>query len=360
MKRIMTFVLVSGAVVGCHVDSTGAGASGDPAAPRVPVTVSQKLDPDGTCPGGGVKVVSGFDADADGKLSEAEAKSSAVFCADPAILRLVKVSAEGAGAACPAGGQKVEIGLDNGDGGGTASDGELQSGEVDSTTYVCNGAPGSKGADGANGIDGVNGADGKDGANGVDGKDGANGVDGKDGTNGADGKDGTNGADGKDGTNGVDGKDGADGKDLVHMKVYDASNHFIGEAMTFWATGVAVRTPAGNIVDINWDGSFLEGEIGYDAAACAGDNRWLMSPSPTAYTFSNLLVWEATTGNLYKVDDTGAAGGMASSVLFAGASYWGWGDCYPTGDSYGWPLSPITRTEAGLPETFSAPLRLVP
>lgn len=44
---------------------------------------------------------------------------------------------EPAGSNCAMGGVRVDIGLDNGDGGGIARDGTLQAGETDSTQYVC-------------------------------------------------------------------------------------------------------------------------------------------------------------------------------------------------------------------------------
>jgi hypothetical protein len=46
---------------------------------------------------------------------------------------------EPAGGNCTGGGRLIRSGLDNGDGGGTAEDGVLQSGEVDQTTYFCDG-----------------------------------------------------------------------------------------------------------------------------------------------------------------------------------------------------------------------------
>jgi hypothetical protein len=61
---------------------------------------------------------------------------------------LVKTSTELAGANCPDGGIKVETGLDNGDGGGTARNAVLEPGEVDATSYVWNYANGAGGADG--------------------------------------------------------------------------------------------------------------------------------------------------------------------------------------------------------------------
>lgn len=61
---------------------------------------------------------------------------------------LVTTTAEAAGVNCANGGRKVDSGLDNGDGGGTARDNILQAGEIDATTYVCNGAPGATGPEG--------------------------------------------------------------------------------------------------------------------------------------------------------------------------------------------------------------------
>lgn len=64
---------------------------------------------------------------------------------------LIAMTAEGPGANCANGGQKIDSGLDNGDGGGTANDGILQAGEIDATSYICNGAAGANGANGADG-----------------------------------------------------------------------------------------------------------------------------------------------------------------------------------------------------------------
>ena len=46
---------------------------------------------------------------------------------------------EPAGDNCQFGGTKISMGLDNGDGGGTADDGILQSGEIDTVYFVCHG-----------------------------------------------------------------------------------------------------------------------------------------------------------------------------------------------------------------------------
>jgi hypothetical protein len=53
---------------------------------------------------------------------------------------LFRITREGPGVSCPTGGQKIDVGLDNGDGSGVAGNGTLEAGEIDQTTYVCNGA----------------------------------------------------------------------------------------------------------------------------------------------------------------------------------------------------------------------------
>lgn len=73
---------------------------------------------------------------------------------------LLQTSSEAAGSACLTGGLRLDAGLDDGAGAGHARDGILQPGEVDATSYVCNGA---------NGLDGIDGSDGADGRDGVDG-----------------------------------------------------------------------------------------------------------------------------------------------------------------------------------------------
>ncbi len=42
--------------------------------------------------------------------------------------------------ACPTDGEQIRVGADDGDGGGTAGDGQLQEGEVDDAVVVCDDA----------------------------------------------------------------------------------------------------------------------------------------------------------------------------------------------------------------------------
>jgi hypothetical protein len=54
---------------------------------------------------------------------------------------LISMSSEPRGGNCSAGGVRIDVGLDNGEGGGNAGDLVLQPGEVDQTRYVCNADP---------------------------------------------------------------------------------------------------------------------------------------------------------------------------------------------------------------------------
>lgn len=117
------------------------------------------------CAAGGKKIESGLDngdgggVSRNGVLEAGEVDATTYVCNGAAgsngadgYNSLVKTTAESPGANCAAGGRKVESGLDNGDGGGTARNGVLEAGEVDATTYVCNGAAGTNGVDGFNSL----------------------------------------------------------------------------------------------------------------------------------------------------------------------------------------------------------------
>ena len=59
---------------------------------------------------------------------------------------LIKTTAEAAGDNCENGGTRVDIGLDDN------SNGMLETVEIDSTEYICNGVTGTIGADGTDGF----------------------------------------------------------------------------------------------------------------------------------------------------------------------------------------------------------------
>ena len=111
------------------------------------------------CTVGGKKIDAGLDNGdgggiaGDGILQSGEIDSTEYVCNGvSATSSLIAVTDEAAGSNCTVGGKKIDIGLDNGDGGGIAGDGIFQSGEIDSTEYVCNGTDGSDGSSATNSL----------------------------------------------------------------------------------------------------------------------------------------------------------------------------------------------------------------
>lgn len=102
-------------------------------------------EPEGAnCPYGGQRVDTGTDVDGDGELDDDEILSTSYVCngsdgsdGSDGSAALVSTADEPAGANCAEGGIAVYVGNDD-DG-----DGTLDSGEVDSTSYICDGEDGS-------------------------------------------------------------------------------------------------------------------------------------------------------------------------------------------------------------------------
>jgi OmcA/MtrC family decaheme c-type cytochrome len=118
-----------GALVACAGDN-GANA-----------LVSSSAEPAGAnCPFGGTKLEVGVDANGNGTLepSEVGATGTSYVCNGDGQTSLVRTSPEPAGANCPFGGTKIETGHD------TNNDGTLDTDEINAsaTTYVCNISPG--------------------------------------------------------------------------------------------------------------------------------------------------------------------------------------------------------------------------
>jgi hypothetical protein len=108
------------------------GTNGTNGAPAVNSLVRQDNEPAGAnCPAGGVRVESGLDLNGNGILDPNEVTETSYVCeASPSLVNVVP---EPAGANCSAGGQAIQTGVD------TNGDGILQPGEVQKTSYVCNG-----------------------------------------------------------------------------------------------------------------------------------------------------------------------------------------------------------------------------
>ncbi|HYH96714.1 MAG TPA: hypothetical protein VD972_12125 [Hyalangium sp.] len=131
--------------------STAYTCNGPPGGAAARALVKLDPEPSGThCAQGGTRVNSGLDANDNGTLDPAEVTSTSYVCngtsgssGTPGAQTLVRSAPEPAGSNCAHGGTAVQSGLD------ANHDGALDTAEVASTAYVCNGAAGTPGAPGA-------------------------------------------------------------------------------------------------------------------------------------------------------------------------------------------------------------------
>lgn len=124
------------------------GRDGDPGRSGETTAVEVTPEPPGAaCEAGGQRIEVGPDSDGDGEI-DASATTDTVYVCDGASgsngatgqVALAVTTDEPAGAHCQHGGQRVDYGVD------TNSDGSLDAGETAGTRYVCNGATGDSGS----------------------------------------------------------------------------------------------------------------------------------------------------------------------------------------------------------------------
>jgi len=168
-----SFILV--ASLGLAACGGGGGDSGNlPATPGTDSSVAAKttvISPgDPICAYGGVLVETGIDENSNGVLDANEVDASEKVCngapgaagtngsngsngvnGSNGLNALVNITNEGAGTNCASGGKRIDSGLD------ANSNGSLDAGEIASTDYICDGAPGTNGTDGTNGTNGTDG-----------------------------------------------------------------------------------------------------------------------------------------------------------------------------------------------------------
>ncbi len=116
------------------------GIPGDPGGPGLNALARTSQEPAGVnCPAGGIKIEVGLDSNGNGTLDPSEVNESGTsyVCDGSGTSSLVKTSAEPSGSHCPFGGTKLETGLDANNN-GTLDDSEINAAE---TSYVCNTAP---------------------------------------------------------------------------------------------------------------------------------------------------------------------------------------------------------------------------
>jgi hypothetical protein len=157
-KRLGVYVL-GGLLAACGSGGgTGTpGTDGTPGQNGKNSLVRVVAEPAGThCPNGGTAVHSGLDANSNGTLDDTEVTSTAYTCngangnsGQSGTQVLVRLDPEPAGTHCAQGGTLVSSGVD------ANSNGTLESAEVTSTAYVCNGADGTEGSAGTPGTPGT-------------------------------------------------------------------------------------------------------------------------------------------------------------------------------------------------------------
>jgi hypothetical protein len=143
--------LVLGACAGSDGNNGADGADG--AAGRSALMTVTAEPAGANCANGGSKVSAGQDGNGDGVLDASEVASTQYACngASGATLpALVAMSDEGAGSNCVNGGKRIDVGIDSN------GNNVLEAAEVTSTGYVCNGTNGVDGTNGTNGSNGLN------------------------------------------------------------------------------------------------------------------------------------------------------------------------------------------------------------
>ncbi|MDC0714816.1 hypothetical protein POL68_40585 [Stigmatella sp. ncwal1] len=102
------------------------------------------------CPAGGTSVLGGIDVNTDGQLGAPEVTATQYVCQSATSLTganaLIRLDVEPAGANCTQGGTAVKSGLDSNE------NGILDADEVSNTTFVCNGRTGATGQNGKNAL----------------------------------------------------------------------------------------------------------------------------------------------------------------------------------------------------------------
>lgn len=127
------------------------GSQGSPGVAINSLVKSTAVSPGANCSNGGSKIESGLDDNGDDTLQAGEVDITSYACngaagvagsaGAPGFNSLVTVASESPSGNCTFGGSRILTGLDNGDGGSIPRDGILSPGEVDSTSYVCQGLP---------------------------------------------------------------------------------------------------------------------------------------------------------------------------------------------------------------------------
>lgn len=324
------------------------------------------------CPTGGTRVDTGLDdglpsgTARNGVLEPGEFDATSYVCTgatgltgdsgQAGLTPLVRTTAEPAGANCTAGGTRIDTGLDDGLPSGTARNGVLETGEFETTRYVCNGAGGINGTSGFSALVKTStepvGANCSNGGVKVE-----SGID--DGLPSGTANNGALEAGEVTATQYVCNGGGTSVAGMGVLK--DASNQTLGNVYAVSTTAITVRSPAGYFYSINWSGTFSDQQIYYSNAGCTG-SMYLNAATTNASTrYAKFLVYEGKSGGFF-VPAVVDANGLSTNVAFTAPALWnasgGVWQCVAGGSNGGWLLTSIARTTAGIPATITPPLTI--
>jgi hypothetical protein len=191
---------------------------------------------------------------------------------------------------------RIDSGLDDGQGAGTADNGALEADEIDQTSYVCNGENGTDGADGAGGIHLYD----------------------------------------------------ATGADMG--TVISASE---------WG-GITVITPTGYMTTYGWDGKLYGNQYYFTASStCDAGTMYLNSGSddPTPM-YGKTVSYHPRTGQILVPADVNADGFAISVGNLSVVAIDNYGSCYATSSGHGWKVAPISAAAAGVKAVLPLPFSM--
>jgi hypothetical protein len=144
-RRLIIGLFIAVSLSGCLEGKDGKdGINGTDGAGSTPVLLSTSPELAGAnCTSGGSRIDSGLDTNLNGNLDPAEIQNTSYVChgsdGSDGLTALISTTTEPAGTNCPAGGHKIESGLD------ANGNDVLDAGEILATSYICNGEDGTNG-----------------------------------------------------------------------------------------------------------------------------------------------------------------------------------------------------------------------
>lgn len=219
------------------------------------------------------------------------------------------------------------------------------------------GPQGPAGPAGATGSVGLTGPQGPAGPAGSAGATGATGPAGPAGPTGATGATGPAGPAGATGATGATGPTGAQGPSGTGPVAVDANNVALGRVLSANGYGLTILTSTGYVLDLPWNGTFFTGQIWYSGAGCTGTAYLNSGTTDAIVQNGKTLVFSAAMNTLMRPAVV-SSGVTTSTSGFAVQSIDNPTCGASAGTGYGWQLTAISNSAAGLPTTIAGPITI--